>query len=337
MKKLVLLGLTSTLMLRWLRRLWGDSPTILMMHRFADPDLGVSGHNLAVLAANLEFIRSQGYEPIRIDELVHRVDRGESVRKCVAFTVDDGYADFSAAAKVFSSFDCPVTVNIASSFIDGADWYWWDKVEYLFEETEKASCKFASGAVIFHYDLSTPALKKTAVDDFVAWGKTVPDDALRTAVADLTFAVDVHLPTRAPAKFAALTWSECRRLETKGISFGPHTVAHPVLSQVTAEQSAAEMRGSWERLLRELQSPVPVFCYPYGTSDAFSERERVFAREMGLLAAVSSQPGIISVKDIRDERSRFAIPRYAYPDREHAFRQIVSGMEKVKSRLRREA
>ena len=59
-----------------------------------------------------------------------------------------------------------------------------------------------------------------------------------------------------------MTWDEARAAERNGMSFGPHTVTHPVLSQTTDDCLVQELGGSWQRLKDELANPVPVFCFP---------------------------------------------------------------------------
>ena len=142
-KSMVLEVLTSPTILRRFTDFTRDVGVILMLHRFADPEMGTPGHDANGLRDNLEFLRANNFTLLRVDELVGRIDRGESITRCVAFTVDDGYFDFgTVGAPVFARYDCPVTVFLATGFIDGALWYWWDKIEFLLMNTSRQACRF---------------------------------------------------------------------------------------------------------------------------------------------------------------------------------------------------
>jgi peptidoglycan/xylan/chitin deacetylase (PgdA/CDA1 family) len=75
-------------------------------------------------------------------------------------------------------------------------------------------------------------------------------------------------PQRGIARQRLMSWSELRQLTAEGIEIGAHTVNHPNLLRLPAEQAAAELRDSRARLCDELGRPVTAFAYPYGQSNA---------------------------------------------------------------------
>ena len=305
----------------------------MMLHRFADPKMGTLGHDASALRDNLAFLCANKFTFLRVDELVGRIERGESVSRCIAFTVDDGYADFgSVGAQAFASYDCPVTVFLATGFIDGHSWYWWDKIELAITNTSRPSCRFTVDREEIDLDFSSSPARVRAVATMVEWVKRVDDARKDTAIMRLSEVTEVEIPHVPPERYAPLTWDTCRRLESAGASFGPHTVSHPVLSRVSDERASAEISKSWERLQAELRYPVPVFCYPVGTSADITAREVHLAQHHGLRMALSAIPGFITTDTVR--QSRFALPRFGYPDESDQFRQIVGGLERAKTLLR---
>jgi hypothetical protein len=108
--------------------------TTLFMHRFAMPDLGVEGHDPALLAGQLEYLRRHRYRLMSLRELLQALDERTPIREnAVVFTVDDGYADFAeVGAPVFAAYDCPVTVFLVTDFVSGRLWYWFDHGDYAF-------------------------------------------------------------------------------------------------------------------------------------------------------------------------------------------------------------
>jgi peptidoglycan/xylan/chitin deacetylase (PgdA/CDA1 family) len=69
-----------------------------------------------------------------------------------------------------------------------------------------------------------------------------------------------------------LTWSQVRELRKAGIEFGSHTVTHPQLRNVSAEQIRVEVGRSKEDIQENLGERVEAFAYPY----AFPETDRAF-------------------------------------------------------------
>ena len=145
----------------------------------------------------------------------------------------------------------------------------------------------------------------------------------------------VDLPEAAPQKYAPLCWDEVRACERLGMTFGPHTVTHPILSRVEKEQLEREVRGSWQRLQTETAKPVSVFCYPNGRSQDFGLREIEHIRAAGMGAAVTGEAGYApsSGRHARHDDS-YRIHRFPLlPDLVDVV-QAVSGVERFKQIVR---
>jgi len=97
-----------------------------------------------------------------------------------------------------------------------------------------------------------------------------------------------------------LSWAEVRELRKYGISFGSHTVTHPVLSQITEDELVLEIDRSKERIESELGEEVVAFSYPF----AFPEHERSHYKKLmkvlsgsGYKCGVSTRVGTTSKED----------------------------------------
>jgi peptidoglycan/xylan/chitin deacetylase (PgdA/CDA1 family) len=80
----------------------------------------------------------------------------------------------------------------------------------------------------------------------------------------------VFLPTgsidRARRSFkgrTCLTWDEVKRLHREGVTFGSHTVSHPVLAALPWFEVARELRDSRRAIESILEQPIDLFAYPY--------------------------------------------------------------------------
>ena len=307
--------------------------TILMAHRFCDPDLGISGCDPQNLRRILAELRKRRYDLISVGEIFRRLRDCEALGRAVAFTIDDGYADVATIAPVFADFDCPATVFAVTDFLDGAMWFWWDKIEYICRETRCAEFRARLGEECFYFR----RVDKAAGADWHALMNRcyrASAEARIACINELSASAEVALPVRPPARYRPLTWDEARVLESKGITFGPHTLTHAVLSTLSDEESEREIAGSWQRVRAEVSRPAPIFCYPGGELTDFGTREIATMRRIGLWAATTGKPGNLRSKCFQDSTVQwYRTPRCPYRDTLPEVLQCLSGVERLKAQL----
>lgn len=300
---------------RWLNLPWAllssGRFSILTFHRFgAGRRSGVCSVDLDLLDAMLGSMRLRGCNFIDLQDAVQALRHGDPIPpRCVAATVDDGYADFQGGAAVFARHGCPVTVFITTGFLDGSTWMWWDQVEYCCLEARAGSYEIGGTTVV------VPPREKEQARLRIAKGlweycKSIPDSDRIEFVRALADTTRVTLPKRPPPRYAPLTWDRARALETSGCRFAPHTVNHPILARTDDAQAEYEINESWRRLREEIDAPSPIFAYPNGLPGDFGERERRIIGAAGIEAAVTMTAGYVS----REHRGRlFDLPRFGEP------------------------
>ncbi len=309
--------------------------TVFMAHRFAVPELGVEGHDPQVLRLILTDLRRRRYNLISLEELFQRLRAGERLKRTVAFTIDDGYFEQGRiAGPIFAEFDCPATVFAVTDFLDGRTWLWWDKIEHVFEHATRGEIRVRLGGELFHF--RRDAAGGMEWRPFALRCQDASEADRQASIAELSVQADVELPETCPARFAPISWAEARDLEKRGMTFGPHTLTHPVLSSASDEQSEREITESWRRLGEEVIRPVPVFCYPAGRAGDFGAREIATIRRMGLLGAVSAQPGNVRLSRLGDSPDGwYSVPRHGYQGTQADVLQCITGVEDLKMSIRR--
>jgi peptidoglycan/xylan/chitin deacetylase (PgdA/CDA1 family) len=336
LKRIFLSPLSAPGVAQALATVTGTQATIFMLHRFSVPDLGIRGHEPASVRRNLAYLRKQRYQLLSLADLFQKLLHQEPLERAVAFTIDDGYFDHGQiAAPIFQEFDCPVTTFLVSSFAEGQSWFWWDKLAYIFEETKRPALNARLGSAMIPYATDSPEARESACQDLNRRCSNASEADRLRSVLDLSREAEVELPQAPPARFAALTWDDARSLESRGMTFGPHTVTHPVLSSTPAEQAEFEISESWKRVSSEVSRPVPIFCYPNGRRRDYGEREISAVRRLGLWGAVEGEGGNVSAAGFEEsESARYQIPRFGYSDSLPHLLQCVSGVETVKARIR---
>ena len=313
--------------------------TVFMLHRFRHPARGIDGFEPSELRQGLEYLRRKNYELVPLTVIFDRLVKGEPpLHGAVAFTIDDGYVDQAEIASVvFAEFDCHVTTFLATGFVDGHLWFWWDKIEFILAHTKRRSLRVSLGDRWLEYRWESLQERQGVQANLTEQCKLVGDSDKHRAIAALASEADVSLPDVPPGQYAPMSWEQARGCERRGMTFGPHTVTHPILSRTSDSQSAEEIRASWRRVSDEVRSPVPIFCYPNGGWRDFGSRETKTLGEAGLLGAVVGEPGYADQTVLSlEEAGPYKVRRFGFPETVPRIVQYVSGVERVKQRLRGE-
>ena len=310
--------------------------TVLMLHRFANPDLNIAGHDPRSLAGHLEYLRRHRYQLVGIDDVLVGLDRGEPwPGGAVVFTVDDGYRDFAdIAAPVFAAYDCPVTLFATTGFLDGKLWLWWDQVEYLMRETDQRSLQVELEENTWSYAWHDSHERQAALLHLVERMKELPNRRKLGLLTHLSHVLGVALPEQPPAQYAPLTWNDARAMTHQGVRVGAHSVTHPILSRAAGLESRQEIEKSVLRVRAELSTASQVFCYPNGDPDSYGDREIDVLRALDMRGAVTTTQGYVSLRSSASPEDRFRLRRFSYQESDWAFRQIVMGLERLKSWVR---
>jgi protein-tyrosine-phosphatase/peptidoglycan/xylan/chitin deacetylase (PgdA/CDA1 family) len=290
--------------------------SVFLLHRVAQPQFGISGHEEQELRRTLQFLRKSNFNFVSVADIAEALNgRCELQGDAVAFTADDGFYDQAEImAPIFLEYDIPLSIFLITGFVDGNLWPWDAKVSHIFLTTKRRSATIDVAGTPLTYSLETA--EKTA------WSRRhclelckVLDTEERNALIDtLAAAAEIDLTTQPPAGFRPMTWAQARDLERRGVRFGSHTASHEILSDLDARPARDELHDSLARLKAELSEPLPLLCWPFGRTLNFGEREIRVAKECGYLGAFSAIEGYASVRSVHGSQAdpyrlnRFALP-----------------------------
>jgi peptidoglycan/xylan/chitin deacetylase (PgdA/CDA1 family) len=85
-----------------------------------------------------------------------------------------------------------------------------------------------------------------------------------------------------------LEWAEIREMADAGITFGGHTVSHPILTTLTPDELWREVAGAKREIESRLSREVTLFAYPNGGPRDFDAASKRALRESGYRAAVTT-------------------------------------------------
>ena len=313
------------------------APVIFTLHRRANPEHGVGGHDPAVLRKQLEFVLRNGYRAVTMDGIDAWVN-GEDMdmTNTVAFTFDDGYRDQAELIReVFLPLGVPASVFLITGFIDGRIWPWDARISWLVHHATPAANDLhlpATGLrARFEPDL---AARRHLVHRLISHLQHRAPDTLESAIGDLAKSLDMEIPAKPPECHAPLNWEDARALENLGIRFGSHTQSHYIVSTLTPDQAQREILEAKDRLQVELAAPLTVFAYPIGNRWDYSGRQFKILADAGHSAAVTMNPGIVARPEPGNAYGSLSIHRFGMPDDLEDFVQYISWIERLKDRMR---
>jgi lipopolysaccharide exporter len=259
---------------------------VLCYHRIGRPGPGVHDPRLWSATqedfdAQLQFL-SRNVEVVSGDELAAALE--EPRGRHVALTFDDGYRDnYELAYPVLRAHGLPAVFFLATGFMDRPHVAWWDEIAWMVRGTDQEA---ATEALLDTYQQLPTELADAFLDQLAAQtgsGRADPSAASTTW----------------------MTWDMVREMQRGGMTFGAHTVDHPVLSRCSTERQQQEIDDSVARLRHELGRAPTMFSYPVGGRAAFDDRTRAYLRDAGITHAFSFYGGYVS----RGRFDRLDLPR----------------------------
>jgi peptidoglycan/xylan/chitin deacetylase (PgdA/CDA1 family) len=207
-------------------------------------------------------------------------------------TFDDAFrSTFDVAFPILQRFKIPATVFIPTAFVDSADCLWFCKVNRAVGATTKDSVTWAGE----HYDLSSTTARAAASARIQACLKRYPQRQLLEQLRTLSAALEqeVGTPVARDSPYAVLDVYAIEQMAASGlVEFGAHTHTHAILSLLSPEERAQEIRESVTRVRGLTARTCAIFAYPNGRRQDYDETVVEVLRGVGVRAAVTTVPGL---------------------------------------------
>jgi sugar transferase (PEP-CTERM/EpsH1 system associated) len=228
---------------------------------------------------------SREYCVLELRDGIRRLQAGTLPRKAVCITFDDGYQDnYRYAWPVLRKHHLPATIFVVTSVLDRPQTLWWDevavRVDWLVAHpARRESAPSWMRHLLEDHRATDPRQAVTSLmNDMSKPDRLRALDEIRKAASDVVLPGDLML-----------TWEQVREMHGQGIRFGGHTVTHPFLDELDAQEIGAEVEGSFQRLTEELGEVPRLLAYPRGRS---SDHVRRVLRDLKVEAAVTTEHGV---------------------------------------------
>jgi peptidoglycan/xylan/chitin deacetylase (PgdA/CDA1 family) len=250
----------------------------------------------------IDHVRARGLEIVSLDEGMARFEARDR-RPFVCLTFDDGYRDnYEVAFPVLRRHGAPAAIFLATGLIDRTAPMWWHPLERAF------SSRGSAGAAVW-------AERFRAADA----GETV------RLVDELAGIEPGFRPGE--AYDSALDWSMVREMAASGlVTFGAHTVTHPLLAGLASPALTTEIEASRDRCAAMLGTPPRYFAYPFGQPHEVGPEAPLAVARAGFAAAFTTTPTTLRERTSGD---CFLLPRIMLTRRSQNLASIdayVSGL-----------
>ncbi len=263
---------------------------ILMYH-------GTPSESTQALAAQLRYLMRH-FKIVPLELVVHQFSEGTLTGSNeIVLTFDDGLRNnLTVLYPLLRELRAPATFFVCPELIESGAWLWNHEVRCRLQTLPKQTLR----------DLGRQ-LQTTgpSVERIVEWMKTLALPARRQAEDMVRLATPGFNPTDAQhATYDIMTWKDLCSLDPGLITIGSHTLSHPILNLLAADEIDFELRESRRLLEQKLDRPVEYFCYPNGSYDA-----RVYESVKTIYrAAVTTESGVVGRCDNTDPHRLPRIP-----------------------------
>ncbi len=227
------------------------------------------------------------FTPISLPEALDKLKTNTLPANAICVTFDDGYLNnLKVAQPILAELGIPATVYVATGFSAGAN-MWNDRLIDLIADLGR-----------HNIDLSPIDLDKVTLKDADQRVSLIEEAIGKLKYLNLSERIeriDALYSLNEAKEYARkmMTPDEVKELYNRGINIGAHTVNHPILKVLDAEQQISEIRQSKEILESWLGKPVLDFAYPNGVEGRdFDEDTVQYVEDAGFRSAVVTDWGI---------------------------------------------
>jgi peptidoglycan/xylan/chitin deacetylase (PgdA/CDA1 family) len=248
-------------LVRWLTKRSGQRLIILNYHDATGGDLR---RHLLYLRRHYRILHLEA----ALEELY--TSRKDESRPCdrrtpLVLTFDDGYSDnYTHAFALARQLQVPITLFLIPAYVESGEYFWWREGERLLRRTPLDKVCMEGRT----YQLNQPDERKALAEVIDRRLRHAPSVAQREAFLAFARQVLAVPSSLLPQEEASLPlkWTQVREMEESGwVSFGAHTMHHPILAYLTDPAEVQREVGECRTILeQQLGHPVRAFAYPVG-------------------------------------------------------------------------
>lgn len=259
---------------------------ILLYHRVLDEPDPLSPYELHIQRFDNQMKWVNRF--FNVLDLAEAIDKLQSNRlppRALCITFDDGYRDnHKNALPILEKYGLTATFFIATGFLNNGI-MWNDLVIESLRKTKLEKIDLNDfGLACFDIQDNKVECLKNIINEL----KYLSFDERTQVVTEIPRILGVSRPDN-----LMMTEDEVKLLHHRGMGIGGHTVNHPILSKVDAQQACKELEDGKKALEQLISGEISLFAYPNGKPEQDYQQEHVdMVKQAGFSAAVSTAWGV---------------------------------------------
>ena len=235
---------------------------------------------------------SKNYHVLSLEDIYdHIVNNRILPTQCLAITFDDGYEDnYTFAYPILGKYNLPATIFLPVDCIDSQTPLWFDKVLSAFKATSKK--QFVSPLNQMAFDIHTMEQKVYTAHITLKDLKKSDNKQREKFVLDVLKELDISSNEALHNTGNLLTWPRIMEMSRHNISFGSHTMTHPILANLPDTELEWELETSRQIIENKVEKQVLFFAYPNGKGPDYNEKVIQSVKQAGYKAAMTTAPDI---------------------------------------------
>ena len=273
---------------------------ILIYHRVLDEqDFMRPGEvDKAVFTWQMDLL-AKYFNVLPLHDALQKMQTDTLPSRAVCITFDDGYADnYTNALPILKQFNLSATFFIANGFLNGGR-MWNDTVIEAVRNFQQPELDLTA-IELGRFDVSDNDQKYQVALKSIQQIKHLPP-AQRDQYTTFISEQSQNLPDN-----LMMTTEQLKKLHQNGMEIGGHTVNHPILAKLDAQNAEQEITHNKIFLENLLDVPLRFFAYPNGKplEDYLSEQVQI-VKDAGYQAALSTQWGVADCSSDQWQLPRF--------------------------------
>jgi peptidoglycan/xylan/chitin deacetylase (PgdA/CDA1 family) len=323
-RETVLHGVWRTRALTLTRRLCADRLVILRYHSVCDDNDQPVYVSRSISVPVTAFDRqmrylSQHYSCLSLSNAVECLTNGHSLPpRSVVITFDDGYQDnYRYALPVLVKYRVPATIYLVSSTLTEQRILWTSRLRQALAHSHSPELR-VPGLSEARFSLRDDTARAASIRALTNILNRTSSDLRHRWIERI--AAQVGAPAAPHVGDWFLTPREIEEMKRENIEFGAHSVTHPNLPGIPAEEARSEIRSSRCELQRVVGTEMLHFSYPNSGSlhPHFCEAVVRFVVDAGFKSAVTSHTGMcrrstdaFRLRRVGINRARSPLPRFS--------------------------
>lgn len=236
----------------------------------------------------------KNYQVISLKKIIEFIRNGLILpKRSVAITFDDGYKNnYEIALPILKKYEMPATIFLTTGYIGSQKLLPMDRAFLTLSfATNRDPCIVPDSdlqplyldsdeAIIASHDMLVSFLKKFPTEkqeDFLA--------LINQQLRPTEYQHDAQIRE----DFLLMDWEDVVKSYNSGlIDYGPHTVSHEILSNLSEAEAEKEIVQSKSEIENKIKGKVTLFAYPNGTLSDFSGEHVRLLKKHGFYGAVST-------------------------------------------------